>query len=352
MKDISKLIEARYEYHYGGNYEKSLEAVDEFLERKPHHKRALKLKGHVAEILGQLSEAVQSYVQALTLCKPVRDFWERCSLLNSIGTVYWRLHESELAIRYTESAIRLYEVYYKWGKETFDEPIAWLLWDLGRYQAKSGKLTDAIATYEKNLELLSRTGPLDNFADPLYELGLLHYKRNELDKALDRFLSAAKIYESFEGLICSGYSHYFIAWILLEKREFVQSLVHIRKSIWYLKKVYSSTSVIYPDDDPYYQRAYRLRNSLINHISDALIHKAQIAANNNDKNLTLEALREAIKVRITFNYSKNFDFSHIFEIHVEDVKKKIYNCPEFREYRNTEEFESLFILNYKEFREI
>ena len=340
---------ARY-LDFIGQYEKSLEAVEEFLEQKPLHKRALKLKGSVSTILDRLPESIKAYKQVLSLCKPVRDFWERTSLLNSIGSAYWRLKEPELAIRYMESVVRLYEMYYRWGKEVFDEPILFTLWTLAEYQTKSGRLSDAIATYEKSLEFLSKTGPLYCFADPLHELGLLHYRRQELDKALFRFVNAAKIHESFGMLLYSGYDHYFIAWILLEKKRFTQSLVHIRKSVAFLKKAYSSTCSVDSDDDPYYRRAYRLRNSLQKHESEALIHKAQIAASRNDKRSTLKALKEAIKVIVTFNFSQNFDFSHLFNIHVESMKKKINKCPEFKKYRDTEEFKSLFLLNYSDFR--
>ena len=340
---------ARY-FDYIGQYEKSLEAVEEFLECKPQHKRALKLKCSVTKILDRLPESIQACKQLLSLCKPVRDFWERTSLLNSIGSAYWRLKEPKLAIRYLESVVRLYEMYYRWGKEAFDEPILWTLWTLAEYQTKSGRLSDAIATYEKSLKFLSKTGPLSCFADPLHELGLLHYRRQELDKALFRLVSAAKIHESFERLLYSGYDHYFIAWILLEKKKFAQSLTHVRKSIAFLRKAYSSTCIVDSDDDPYYQRAYRLRNALQTHESEALIYKAQIAANRNDKKSTLKALKEAIRVKVTFNYSQNFDFSCVFNLHVEDMKKKVNNCPEFKKYRDTEEFKSMFLLNYKDFR--
>ncbi len=349
MKTISKLTVARYEYYYGGNYQKSLEAVKEYLERKPHHKKALKLKGNVATILDRLPEAIQSYKQALALCQPVRDFWERSYLLNSIATAYWRLKEPELAIRHVESLFRLYEMYYRWGKEAFDEPIVMTLWTLAEYQTKSGKLSAAIATYKKFLELLTKIGPLSSFADPLHELGLLYYSRHELEKALFKFVSAAKIHESFGEILHSGYDHYFIAWILFEKRKFTQSLVHIRKSVAFLRKVYSLAIGVDSDDDAYYQRAYRLRNSLQNYESMVLIHKAQIAASRNDEKSTLELLKKAIRVKVTLNYSRNFDFSHVFNIHVEDMKKKINNCPEFKKYRDLEEFKSMFLLNYLDF---
>ncbi len=340
---------ARY-FDFVGQYEKSLEAVEEFLEQKPLHKRALKLKCSMTKILDRLPESIQACKQLLSLCKPVRDFWKRTSLLNSIGSAYWRLKEPELAIRYMESVVRLYEMYYRWGKEAFDEPILWALWTLAEYQTKSGRLSDAIATYEKSLEFLSKTGPLCSFADPLHELGILYYKHQELDKALLKFVSAAKIHESFKMLLYSGYDHYFIACILLEKEIFSQSLVHIRKSVAFLRKSYSSAYCVDSDDDPYYRRAYRLRNALQKHVSKALIRKAQIAASKNDKISTLEALKEAIRVEVTLNFSQNYDFSHVFNIHVESMKKKINNCPEFKRYRDTEEFKSMFLLNYKDFR--
>jgi len=263
VKTISKLSVARYQYYYGRDYEKSLEAVEEFLEQKPQHKKALKLKGRITTILDRLPETVQAYKQALSLCKPVRDFWERTSLLDSIATAYWRLKEPELAIRYLESAVRLYEMYYRWGKEAFDEPIAMILWTLAEYQTKSGKISDAIATYEKLLENFTRGGSLFAFAEAFYELGLLYYKLNDHDKALPKFLSAAKIFESHNGYFIVGYCYYFMGCIFFVRKEFKQALALLKSSVANFDTFYAKTSDDQKaEDDRFYCRAVRLRNSL------------------------------------------------------------------------------------------
>lgn len=263
MKTISKLSVARYHYNFTGEYEKSLAAIEEFLREKPNHRKALQLRAGVTTILGRLPDAIQSYKQALSLCKPVRDCWARCSMLESIGSAYWRLKQPDLAIKYKQTALELYEAYYQWGQDAFEEPMATNLWDIGGYQTKSGKFSEAIATYEKLLENLSKGGSLYAFAEAFYELGSVHYQQNDLDKALSKFLSAAKIFESLEADSIASYSRYFIGCIYFVKKEFKQALIHIKTSIAFLENFYATVADDQEaEDDKFYYRAVRLRNSL------------------------------------------------------------------------------------------
>ncbi len=266
MKLISKLNVARYQYYYKGDYEKSLEAVEEFLERKPNHKRALKLKGNVNAILGRLPEAIKSYKRALLLCNPIRNFWERCYLLESIGKAYWELKEPELAIKYLEEVMGGFKTYYRWGKEAFDEPMILMLLTIGDYQAKSSKLSDAIVTYEKALQFYSNHGPLEGIADVFYELGVVYYQQNDLTKALAKFLKVLNIYKSTSDLVFCGYCSYYIGCILFMKKNFKESLVRINSSIVFLGaiyKIYYGEGEGKAEDEPFYRRAVKLRDSLL-----------------------------------------------------------------------------------------
>ncbi len=193
----------------------------------------------------------------------MREFWERCSLLDSIGSAYWRLKEPELAIRYIKKVIKLYETYYRWGKDAFDEPIAMTFWTLAEYQAKSGKFSDAISTYEKLLKNFTQGGSLYAFAEAFYELGLLYYQQNDLDKALPKFLRAARIFESYGSDFIIGYCGYFIGCIYFVRKEFKQALALFKSSIANLDKFYATAlDDQEAEDDRFYCRAVRLRNSL------------------------------------------------------------------------------------------
>jgi len=233
------------------------------LKDKPNHRKALQLRASITTILGRLPDAIRSYKQALSLCKPIRDFWVRVSILESIGSAYWRLKEPDLAIKYTKMALELYDAYYQWGQEAFEEPIALNLWSIGEYQTKSGKLSEAITTYERLLENLSKDGSLQAFAETFYELGSLYYRLNDLDKALPKFLRATNIFESFGKTITTGYCHYFLGCIFFAQKEFKRSLDHLKTGIAHMEGSYSSIHRISEkEEDRFYKRAVRLRNSL------------------------------------------------------------------------------------------
>lgn len=137
------------------------------------------------------------------------------------------------------------------------------LWTIAEYQAKSGKLSDAIATYEKLLENFTQGGSLCAFAEAFYELGRLHYQQNDLEKALPKFLRAAKIFESFGNDFIVGYCHYFIGCIFFVRKEFKQALALFKSSIANLDKFYATGSDVQEaEDDRFYCRAVRFRNSL------------------------------------------------------------------------------------------
>lgn len=264
MKTISKFSVARYHYNFTGEYQKSLEAVEEFLEQKPQHKRALKLKGNVNGILDRLPESIQAYKQALLLCKPIRDFWERVSLLKSIGGAYWDLKEPELAIIYYKRALKELEHCYELEPDEFSEPIILTFLTLGDYQTKSGKFSDAITSYEKLLEYYSKHGPLEGIADVFYELGIIYYQQNDLTRALAKFLKVLNIFGPTGELSYCGYSNYYVGCIYFEKREFKEALARIESSIIRLDIMYNmiDDEEFGLEDDRFYRNAIRLRNSL------------------------------------------------------------------------------------------
>lgn len=264
MKTINKFSVAKYQYHYGGDYKKSLESVEEFLEQKPQHKRALRLKGVLNAMFGNLPETILSYKQALSLCKPVRDFWERVFLLKSIGGAYWDLKEPELAITYYERALKELEHCCELEPDEFSEPVILTLLTLGGYQAKSGKFSDAIASYEKLLEYYSRHGPLEGIADVFYELGIIYYQQNDLTRALAKFLKVLRIFRPTNDLNYCGYSNYYVGCIHFIEKNFKEALVRIESSIMRLEIMYGiiRDEEFGAEDDKLYRNAIRLRNSL------------------------------------------------------------------------------------------
>ena len=266
MGPISKFTIAKNLYETG-EYQESLENVIEFLEQEPYNKKALKLKADVCTVVGKLPETIQANELLLSLYGGTDEFWEKCYSLERIGSAYWRLKNPDLAIAYYQRALEEYELYYELyyglGEDKFSEPIILTLLTIGEYQTKSGKLSNAIITHEKLLQFYSKHGPLEGIANSFYEIGLLLYQQNNLDKALTKFLRAVNIHESLRELLSCGHGHYYLGCIFFLRREFKRALVHFNSSIAYLERfygrIYDEAST---DDDPFYRRAVRLRDSL------------------------------------------------------------------------------------------
>ena len=125
--------------------------------------------------------------------------------------------------------------------------------------------SDAIATYQKLLELYSKHGPLEGIAETFYELGIIYYQQNDLTRALTKFLKVLNIYRPTSDLVFCGHCNYYIGCILFMEKDFKEALVRINSSIVFLEGIYA----IYYDegegkaeDEPFYRRAVRLRDSL------------------------------------------------------------------------------------------
>lgn len=177
--------------------------------------------------------------------------------------MYWQLGNPDLAIKYYQRALEVYESSYDLAQDEFSEPIILTLLTIGEYQTKSGKKSGAITTYERLLKFYSKHGPLEGIANAFYELGLIYYQQSNLNKALPKFLGAVNIHKSLKEFFYCGHGYYYLGCIFFLRKEFKKSLAYINSSIAYLEKFYGK---IYdeaePEDDRCYRGAVRLRNSL------------------------------------------------------------------------------------------
>jgi tetratricopeptide (TPR) repeat protein len=177
--------------------------------------------------------------------------------------IYEQLREPDLALEYYYRLLEDYEYSYLLEPEVFDEPLILLLMSIGEYQLKLGRLAIATATYEKLLGYYSKEGPLEGMAEAFYLLGTIFYQQNNLDKALTKFLSVLKIYESFGDLQYSGLVHYYLGCIFLVRKDFEKSAAHLNLCLLNLEKMYLFLAGdADKNEDKIYQRAIRLYSSL------------------------------------------------------------------------------------------
>ena len=207
-------------------------------------------------VIGNNSQAISSHKLVLSLTKSENDFWDKSYLLKRIASLYWVLKKPDLAVKYLEKVLKIFELFYSQD----EEPLILTLLTLGEYQAKSRMFPDAIVTYQRLLELYSKHGPLEGIAETLYELGLIYYTQNDLDRSYAKFSNALKLLSSF---LNRGYCYYYLGCILFVRKEFKKSLSLFNSSIVLLDKVYAMISdVSEAEDDPFYCRAVRFRKSL------------------------------------------------------------------------------------------
>lgn len=237
-----------------GQYARALETIVGYLKQAPSDKKALKLKAAVCTVLDQKQEAIKTYKNLLYLHEIYEEFWDKCYSLERIGSLYWQLKDTDLAIAYYERALREYEVPYNFDPDGFSEPIIQDLLILGEYQTKSRRIEDAITTYKRLLELYSKYGPLEGIAHAFYELAFIYYRQNKLLEATTKFLSALKLFQSLGDLQHVGYAHYYIGCIFFAKKTFTDSQFHFKLSVRYLEDFYRD---IYDDADPLEDREYR-----------------------------------------------------------------------------------------------
>lgn len=265
MKPISKLalVEDLYE---NGEYLKALKAAEEILVKEPHNILALRLKASVCTVIGNKSQAIGAYKLVLSLTKSENDLWDKSYLLKSIASLYWDLKKPVLAVNYLEKVQKIYEMFYHQD----EEPVILTLLTIGEYQAKSGIFPDAIATYQRLLELYSKHGPLEGIAETFYELGLIYYNQNDLDRSYHKFSNAVKLHTSN---LIRGYCYYYLGCILFVRKKFKKSLTLFKSSIVLLDKVYAIISdVSKAEEDPFYCRAVKFKNSLRKKYKFKILH--------------------------------------------------------------------------------
>jgi tetratricopeptide (TPR) repeat protein len=134
--------------------------------------------GGVYDDLGEKAQALAYYEQALPLWRQVEDKKGEAATLTNIGAVYSALGEKEKALAYFEQALPLRrQVGDKAGEAT-------TLNNIGHVYSDLGEKTQALAYYEQVLPLRRQVGDKAGEASTLNNLGGVYSVLGEKEKAL------------------------------------------------------------------------------------------------------------------------------------------------------------------------
>ena len=258
-------IEAAEKLEKKGDYLGSLELVLKVLEKDPNDVKALELKASLCNITGRNPEAIRAYKKLFQFYGSDDRVWTQLYVLNSISTLYWRLDNFDRAISYCGRSIELCERFSRIDspqKDDFIEQLIETLWILGEYQYKSRKYSCAIGTYKKLLKLLSESGCLEAIADAFYKLARAYSKLGRTTEAISKYSETLKIHGVLEPTLYTPWTHYYVASIHFAARDFKKALFHVDKCVLLTEEMYGKSNDVDIGEDPIYERAKRLQNSL------------------------------------------------------------------------------------------
>lgn len=157
-------------YYERGEYEKAIEAYNEYINLNPEHLKSIYNRGRAYEQLGQYDKAVQDFRHVLR-----NDPENVRALLSMANHYYVREKDYENAIFYVDEALELDD----------KNPMAYVL--RGRANQKLGNVQEALSDYN-NAIAVNR-----EYADAYLSRGSLRFAVNQRKKACADFNTASAL---------------------------------------------------------------------------------------------------------------------------------------------------------------
>jgi two-component sensor histidine kinase/TPR repeat protein len=242
--------------------------------------------GYVHKKYGEISEALQNYLEALTLQEEIGDQIGRANSLNNIAVIYESQKSIDNAIEYYKKALSIYQ------EKNYLKGIAATLNNLGFIygDAKKDTLTN-LMYYKKSLAIREQLGDKEGISNSLNNLGHIYSRLNENDKALEviqKSLAMRKALENKKGIVSSLISvaniHLKINHFTRSKEYALQALKlakedgfpeNIGNSAMVLKKIYHQEKN--PQEELRMFELYiKMTDSLENEKTSALVYQQQL----------------------------------------------------------------------------
>lgn len=169
-------------------YNDAANVLDAALVRHPFSYILLYDRGVVYESVKEYEKAIEQYKRVLSI-RP--DFSPPrigiAASLNNIGVRYVKLQDYQKAVTSYEDAIK-WDAECWQAKQGLEATLLRLAWE----KDNAGDLNDAIATYKRILELNANNEHAHN------NLGIVYYKQDRFDEAIEEFNLALKLNPQFE----------------------------------------------------------------------------------------------------------------------------------------------------------
>ena len=154
------------------------------------------------------------------------DLKTRIRVLNELGVAYRSRSEHSTAKYYLEQALDLakdYE-YFKYLKANTLHQLGWI-------QDDWGNLKEAIALYQKSLELHEKIGNLQGKAASLHQLAGIYANLGEIDRGIALYQESLELKEKIGNLQGKAASFAMLGRLLALQRDFDNALNYLQQSL-------------------------------------------------------------------------------------------------------------------------
>jgi len=184
-------------------------------------------KGEEFEKLGQLSEALSAYRDALDLMPPDAEIEDQALIQEKIGMMNCSLGNPDLALKFLRRSLALLE-----GSETPN--LARVLAGMGWAYYKKGQYSQAARWTKEGLKELERIEPDEEAQRTrgrlILVIGDIHYRQGNLDVAAQKYMEAELIYGTLGDVMGRGRTHHRIGLLQTKLGDYDLAVVSLERS--------------------------------------------------------------------------------------------------------------------------
>lgn len=193
--------------------------------------RVLKSMGTIYEYLGDLDNAVESYLKCVEMGRATKDPNLESNAYNPLSGVYLKRNQHDLAIDIIEKSIAI-------KQQTNDiRGLAFALYGRGKVYIKLRKFDLALSDLTQSLSIHQQVKDKLGVAMAYNKLGSLYFERKDYDRAEKFLLDALQISEEFNIRFIRFKAYYSLHQVARaqgktqEALDYLEKYIHIKESI-------------------------------------------------------------------------------------------------------------------------
>lgn len=166
--------------------------IERFNKNQIRYSRLYNLLGYIHRRRGQYDEAMRYYEECLKIQRNLDDLQNYAATLNNMGNVLRLQNKLEESLRFCKLALRNRRDLYKQGKAR-ELDVGLSLSTIGHTYNALDELVEAERAYQEAFNIYKRYGDKRSLAAAYNSLGRVHYRKGELEKALEDYRQGARI---------------------------------------------------------------------------------------------------------------------------------------------------------------